>query len=154
MKKQSSIILILQGLPILVLVVSLIDPQAAIPILIGLLIAFPFILWKFLQQATRDFERELYTREAEKTDFKPWYEMPVFEEMEIDRVYLALQPHLSLLQLPYPFTEEELNRAYRRRARETHPDVPGGSEREFIRVRRAYETLKAFLEEGSGGEVR
>ncbi|OAB61882.1 hypothetical protein AY599_27505 [Leptolyngbya valderiana BDU 20041] len=153
MKDRSSIILILQVLPILVLVVALIDPSSAIPLIVVLFVLFPFVLWKFLQQATKDFERELYTKNQEKTEFKNWYEMPIFEmeEMESDREFLAVRPHLEILQLAYPFTEDDLNRAYRRRARETHPDVPGGNEREFIRVRQAYEALKEFWRSNSEG---
>lgn len=151
MKYQSSVLLILQVLPILVLVVALIDPSSAIPLIVVLFLLFPVVLWKFIQQAATDFERELYTKNQEKTEFKNWYEMPVFEmeEMESDREFLALRPHLEILQLAYPFSEDNLNRAYRRRARETHPDLPGGNEREFIRVHQAYESLKEFLRSNS-----
>ncbi|WP_435333033.1 ferredoxin Fer [Haloarchaeobius sp. TZWWS8] len=44
--------------------------------------------------------------------------------------------------------EDEIRRAYRRRAKETHPDQ-GGSRREFQRVKEAYEELTAS---GGGGD--
>ena len=60
-------------------------------------------------------------------------------------LFQQIQGDLARLQLAYPFDEEQLTQAYRRRARETHPDA-GGSEREFIQVRQAYERLKEVLD--------
>ena len=37
--------------------------------------------------------------------------------------------------------EAEIKQAFRRRALEVHPDKPGGSHEEFIKVREAYECL-------------
>ena len=37
--------------------------------------------------------------------------------------------------------EYEIKQAFRRRALEVHPDKPGGSHEEFIKVREAYECL-------------
>lgn len=37
---------------------------------------------------------------------------------------------------------ETVRRAYRDRVKEVHPDADGGSERAFVRVRAAYETLR------------
>lgn len=147
MKDNPPVLLILQVLPILVVVLSIVNPSWAIPLIAAMFVLFPFVLFKFFQQASRDFEREMYSRNSDKQEFKRWYEMPVFD-VDVDEPespLLAVQPHLHALNLSYPFDEEDLNRAYRRRARETHPDL-GGSEREFIRVRQAYDALKQFLD--------
>ncbi|ERG92081.1 MAG: DnaJ-class molecular chaperone with C-terminal Zn finger domain protein, partial [Haloquadratum walsbyi J07HQW1] len=39
-----------------------------------------------------------------------------------------------------PSTQDEIETAYREKARETHPDT-GGSKDDFLEVQRAYETL-------------
>ncbi|AUV80682.1 ferredoxin [Salinigranum rubrum] len=58
----------------------------------------------------------------------------------------------DVLQVDPDASDEVIDRAYRRRVLETHPDQ-GGSAEEFQRVRRAYERIKsgekrAMLEEG------
>lgn len=149
MTDRPLILLILQVLPILVVVASLVNPTLALPLIVGMFVLFPIVLFKFFQQASRDFEREMYSRNPEPTESKRWYEMPVFEfDPPDESPLLAIQPHLAVLHLSHPFSEDDLNRAYRRRARETHPDT-GGSEREFIRVRQAYEALQAYLDRTS-----
>jgi DnaJ domain len=147
MKAQTIVLIILQVTPILVLLLSLTHPHLVTPIFIFLIILFPIFLFKFFQQATNDFERELYSKEQPKTEFKTWYGVPfTFEEPSQEPPLNPLEPYLQILRLPFPYTLDRLNRAYRKRARETHPDVPGGSEREFIRVREAYEVLKIALD--------
>ena len=47
----------------------------------------------------------------------------------------------EILGAPKTATKEELRRAYRRRARELHPDVPGGDAKSFRRLVQAFETL-------------
>ena len=47
---------------------------------------------------------------------------------------------LELLRLNFPFTKEELKRAYRIRALETHPDS-GGTAEAFREVHIAYQVL-------------
>lgn len=48
--------------------------------------------------------------------------------------------HYIILNIPFAATHEEIKQAYRKKARETHPDV-GGSQDEFINVRKAYDVL-------------
>ncbi len=50
------------------------------------------------------------------------------------------QDYLDALNLCYPLTKEQLKSAYRRKAKETHPDM-GGSSEAFRLVNRAYEFL-------------
>jgi hypothetical protein len=74
-------------------------------------------------------ERRLRKEEAERAAF--------FESMRADP---RGGPALALLGVSQPFTSDDLKAAYRRRAKETHPDR-GGSAEEFRRVREAYEWL-------------
>jgi len=55
-----------------------------------------------------------------------------------------LQPNDDLYEIigaPKTATNEELRKAYRRRARTLHPDVPGGDAKAFRRLVAAFETL-------------
>ena len=47
----------------------------------------------------------------------------------------------EIIGAPRTATSEELRKAYRRRARKLHPDVPGGDARSFRRLVAAFETL-------------
>lgn len=47
----------------------------------------------------------------------------------------------SVLEVDPAADEAEIRRAFREKARELHPDAPGGDEAEFRRVRTAYERL-------------
>lgn len=147
MRSDPPIIFVLQIIPIVVLILALTEPSSAIPIFIFLAILFPILLVKFFQQAFDDFERELYSRNQSKKEFTDWHESPIDFESEPDvPEFNPLHPYLYLLRLPFPYTLEQLNQAYRQRARETHPDVRGGSTGEFLRVRQAYEILKKALD--------
>jgi len=53
----------------------------------------------------------------------------------------------SVLGLSVPYTQDELKAAYRRRAKETHPDA-GGDESAFKEVAEAYRTLDQPLAVG------
>ena len=55
------------------------------------------------------------------------------------------QTYLQLLGLTFPFTRQELKRAYRKRALETHPDS-GGTAEAFRNVNTAYQTLALSLQ--------
>ncbi|TAN86953.1 MAG: hypothetical protein EYR95_16885 [Phormidium sp. SL48-SHIP] len=147
MKDNPPILIILQLLPILVVLTAIVNPTLALPLITLLILLFPVILYKFVQQASRDLGRELYSRNPETTEFNQWDEVPIVdsEPMAIDPIFQRIQGDLTLLRLAYPFDEEQLTQAYRRRARETHPDA-GGSEREFIQVRQAYERLQGVLD--------
>ena len=54
------------------------------------------------------------------------------------------QTYLKILGLTFPFTLQELKRAYRKRALETHPDS-GGTAEAFRSVHTAYQTLAKCL---------
>lgn len=58
------------------------------------------------------------------------------------RLSVAVASPYEILQIDPDADESEIRRAYRRRAKETHPDG-GGSAREFQRVREAYEEITA-----------
>lgn len=47
----------------------------------------------------------------------------------------------SILHLPFNASETDIRRAWRRRAKECHPDRPEGDIREFMELKAAYETL-------------
>jgi hypothetical protein len=147
MKDNPPILIILQLLPILVVLTAIVNPTLALPLISLLILLFPVILYKFVQQASRDLGRELYSRNPETTEFNQWDEVPIAdsEPIAIDPIFQRIQGDLALLRLAYPFDEEQLTQAYRRRARETHPDA-GGSEREFIQVQQAYERLQGVLD--------
>ncbi len=155
MKHDPPILLLIKLMPIAVLVVALLDSSAVLPIFAFFLILFPLVTLKFTQQVLKDFSRELYLNEKDKQnndDWGEWYRVPFnfFESTYSSKLksndYLqSLHPHLQVLGLSWPCTEEELTQAYRRRARKTHPDMPGGSHKEFIRVKEAYETLRDRL---------
>ncbi|WP_206044105.1 J domain-containing protein [Geitlerinema sp. P-1104] len=147
MKDNPPILIILQLLPILVVLTAIVNPSLALPLITLLALLFPFILYKFIQQASRDLGRELYSRNPETTQFNHWDEVPILDQepITVDPLFQRIQGDLALLRLAYPFDEEQLTQAYRRRARETHPDA-GGSEREFIQVRQAYERLQEVLD--------
>lgn len=150
MRSNPPIIIILQLMPIVVLILALTEPSAAIPIFIFLGILFPILLLKFFQQAFDDFDREMYARSQPNTKFQDWYDIPIDWENDPEvKAFNPLQPYLYQLRLPYPYTLEQLNQAYRQRARETHPDVRSGSAQEFLQVREAYEVLKKALETNS-----
>jgi hypothetical protein len=51
----------------------------------------------------------------------------------------------EVLGLPDVFSREQLMDAYRKAARETHPDS-GGSHEQFLRIQAAYETLEKLFE--------
>lgn len=149
--KFNVLLLFLRLAPVLVLIVALVEPSAAMPIFVALIILSPIIIFKFTQQALTDFGRELYSTQKDTVEFNKW-DYVGFDwdedggELDGDPVVVELRSHLSILNLSYPYTAEELNRAYRHRARETHPDIPGGSEYLFIRVREAYDALKQHLQ--------
>ena len=147
MKDNPPILIILQLLPILVVLTAIVNPTLALPLISLLILLFPVILYKFVQQASRDLGRELYSRNPETTEFNQWDEVPIVdsEPIAIDPIFQRIQGDLALLRLAYPFDEDQLTQAYRRRARETHPDA-GGSEREFIQVQQAYERLQGVLD--------
>ncbi len=147
MKDNPPILIILQLLPILVVLTAIVNPTLALPLISLLILLFPVILYKFVQQASRDLGRELYSRNPETTEFNQWDEVPIVdsEPIAIDPIFQRIQGDLALLRLAYPFDEGQLTQAYRRRARETHPDA-GGSEREFIQVQQAYERLQGVLD--------
>ena len=52
----------------------------------------------------------------------------------------AAQEAYDILDVSPPSTQDEIETAYREKARETHPDT-GGSKDDFLEVQRAYETL-------------
>ncbi|WP_219729862.1 DnaJ domain-containing protein [Sodalinema gerasimenkoae] len=147
MKDNPPILIILQLLPILVVLTAIVNPNLALPLIALLAVLFPVILYKFIQQASRDLGRELYSRNPETTRFENWDEVPIFDQepSAVNPLFQRIQADLARLRLAYPFDEEQLTQAYRRRARETHPDA-GGSEREFIEVREAYERLQEVLD--------
>jgi DnaJ domain len=51
-----------------------------------------------------------------------------------------------ILNLPMPFTKEELNQAFRKMAFKYHPDM-GGDEKHFIAIKKAYDELLAITPE-------
>ncbi|MGB3199956.1 MAG: J domain-containing protein [Nodosilinea sp.] len=61
---------------------------------------------------------------------------------QLEQTYAA---QLRLLALTVPFTRGQLNDAYRKRARETHPDQ-GGTPEAFMAIAAAYQRLKAIAD--------
>ena len=58
-----------------------------------------------------------------------------------------MESPFDVLRIDTDADEEEIKQAYRRRAKETHPDQ-GGSAEEFLLVRTAYKEIKAGYREG------
>lgn len=93
----------------------------------------PYIL------SRKDLERRGYTFGRDYTLF--FVSMPeAYRKLTIG--YARSEPARVVLELPETFTQEELTKAYRRKAMATHPDR-GGSAEEFRAVQAAYEQLKA-----------
>jgi len=63
------------------------------------------------------------------------------EERTADRTEAAYE----VLGLEPGAGPEAVRAAYRERVKDAHPDTPGGSAEEFIRVREAYEYLRERL---------
>ncbi len=59
-------------------------------------------------------------------------------------VHPANQEFLRILGLKIPFTEEDLNEAFRLAAKTHHPDI-GGDTKEFIRLQQAYDQARQYL---------
>ncbi len=51
--------------------------------------------------------------------------------------------HYDTLGVKKDATQEEIKRAYRRRAQRAHPDKPGGSQEQFLAVKKGYEVLSS-----------
>ena len=62
---------------------------------------------------------------------------------------MGVESPFEVLGIDPDADEEEVESAYRRRVKETHPDL-GGSLREFLLVRTAYEEVRAGRGDGSG----
>lgn len=58
------------------------------------------------------------------------------------RALFAMPSHFAVLGVPKSADEEEIKRAFKTKAIETHPDKPGGSAELFRQVQRAYEVLR------------
>lgn len=52
-----------------------------------------------------------------------------------------IKNHCKVLGIEPPITEDKITNAYRERVKETHPDMPGGDEEEFKKVKKAKEAL-------------
>lgn len=66
-------------------------------------------------------------------------EIPTARPVE-SRPVTKVASALSLLGLSQPYSPDDVRRAYKRRARECHPDA-GGSHTEFIRLQEARDTV-------------
>jgi DnaJ domain len=67
----------------------------------------------------------------------PWYFRSIESIQEID----PFEEDLKMLKASREMSPVEIRRAFRKRARETHPDL-GGDSRFFLSVHEAYERLK------------
>jgi len=52
--------------------------------------------------------------------------------------------YLRIMGLTFPFTYQELKKAYRQKALQTHPDS-GGTAEAFLKINQAYETLSDYI---------
>lgn len=57
--------------------------------------------------------------------------------------------YCETLDLEYPFSLEELNKKYKKKALKYHPDKPNGSKEKFIEIQTAYNELKKMKELGN-----
>ena len=57
-----------------------------------------------------------------------------------------IEEALEILGLPKMVTAEEVKHRYRELAKRYHPDRPGGEAERMERIQRAYELLKAYME--------
>ncbi len=149
MIKYNSLLFLLKTLPVFVFCLTQIHPYSVIPIFISLFLVFLILLVKTIQELWEAFNTSenpyLYDRDRRyaNSDRKYPFESSESSETKKDR---QLQFYLQLLNLRWPFTRKELTKAYRRKARQTHPDVPGGSKQAFLQVREAYDKLQEYLQ--------
>jgi hypothetical protein len=149
MIKYNSLLFLLKTLPVFVFCLTQIHPYSVIPIFISLFLVFLILLVKTIQEIWEEFSASedsyLYGRDRRYAngDRKYPFESSETAETKKDRQF---QFYLQLLNLRWPFTRKELTKAYRRKARQTHPDVPGGSKQAFIQVREAYDKLQEYLQ--------
>ena len=145
--KENFLILLLQLIPFVVLILVRIHPYSVIPIFIGLAVVFAIVFVKIVHESIAEADRDdYYTRGFEYREDA----VSFFMDNDFGQgVPGYLIPHLQALGVSWPYTMEELNRAFRRVARRTHPDMPGGNQRAFVRARQSYEELKEYLEEES-----
>ena len=54
------------------------------------------------------------------------------------------EAYLQIMGLTFPFTYQELKKAYRQKALQTHPDS-GGTAEAFLKINQAYETLSDYI---------
>eukprot|EP00946_MAST-07B_sp_MAST-7B-sp1_P003035 g3035.t1 len=83
--------------------------------------------WK--EEARQEFEKQAHVRRAEQANGHKKEALA-----EARKAAWKLNDHYGVLGLAQDFTQTELKRAYRQRARENHPDKRGGSDEAFQRV--------------------
>jgi len=155
MVKYNSLLFLLKTLPVFVFCLTQLHPYSVIPIFISLFVVFLILLVKTIQEIWEEFntadDAYLYGRDARYAngDRKYPFESSENEEAQKNR---QIDFYIKLLDLTWPFTRKDLTKAYRRKARQTHPDVPGGSKQAFLQVREAYDKLQEYLQTSPTGK--
>ena len=89
--------------------------------------------------------KEIFILGAESADMMAAWIQTINEASIGDSLILTLAQHCQILGLPppeeRPVHESEVTHAYRRAVSKCHPDKPGGDERNFRLVQKAYEAL-------------
>jgi hypothetical protein len=87
-----------------------------------------------------NFEREEYFYDDSNYFGNPFADEG--EEFKSKREYMEEEDsNYSVLGLKRSASDEDIKQAFRTKVLEVHPDKPGGSNEEFIKVREAYECL-------------
>ena len=84
-----------------------------------------------------NFQREEYFY-----DDSNYFGNPFEDDFKSKREYMEVENNnYSVLGLKRSASDEDIKQAFRKKARETHPDKIGGDGEEFRKVREAYECL-------------
>lgn len=97
-------------------------------------------IFAFIEKNSADWRRYFQNRWGIQEEKQESRERQTKNPEQSVEYALSYQGYLEVLQLSFPFTYQELKSAYRRRARETHPDS-GGTAEAFREVHAAYQIL-------------
>ncbi|GAA6617558.1 J domain-containing protein [Scytonema sp. NUACC26] len=105
-------------------------------------------VWHQISSTFAPFSESELQYIATTLEYKPgWVRYQLKSQQQTQQVYQPLsqlQESLNVLELDFPFTLEELKRAYRTKALKVHPDR-GGSHESFVALNKAYKSLRNYL---------
>jgi len=90
-------------------------------------------------------EMESQGRAWSRSQGRYYYALPAVSFHTNDKDEKSLPRFVETLELPIPFTVEDIKNAYRRKAKQAHPDS-GGSMDDFIALQESYQQALSFFE--------